>query len=77
LLGFATQKRLRAIRGVELDTVGVWGSNPHAPTNPFNKLARTTSFSVDPKRSINDAKAVTFWFNRRHLTAHPVHSAAT
>jgi glucose-1-phosphate thymidylyltransferase len=23
-----------------------WSSNPHAPTNPFNKLAHTTTFSV-------------------------------
>jgi len=29
-----------------LDTVGVWGSNPHAPTNPFNNLAVSTAFSV-------------------------------
>ena len=34
-----------------LDTVGVCGSNPHAPTNPLNKLGRTTEFSVAPKRS--------------------------
>jgi hypothetical protein len=28
-----------------VDTVGVWGSNPHAPTNPLNNLARTNSRS--------------------------------
>jgi hypothetical protein len=34
-----------------LDTVGVWGSNPHAPTIILNKLRRTTTFSVAPERS--------------------------
>jgi hypothetical protein len=34
-----------------IDTVGVCGSNPHAPTNPFNKLRCTTTFSVAPTRS--------------------------
>jgi len=43
IIGFLT--------GKAFDTVGVWGSNPHAPTNPFNKLHPTTSFSVAPKRS--------------------------
>ncbi len=38
--------------GLRIDTVGVWGSNPHAPTNTFNNLALTTTFSVAPKRSI-------------------------
>jgi len=28
--------------GPRIDTVGVWGSNPHAPTIPFNNLARIT-----------------------------------
>jgi len=31
-----------------LDTVGVWGSNPHAPTNIINNLAPLTSFPVTP-----------------------------
>jgi hypothetical protein len=30
-----------------VDTVGVWGSNPHAPTNP-NKLSLTRGSSVAP-----------------------------
>jgi hypothetical protein len=25
-----------------VDTVGIWGSNPHAPTNTLNNLALTT-----------------------------------
>ena len=41
---------LCAVLGPRLDTVGVWGSNPHAPTNLSNNLVRTTKFSVDPKR---------------------------
>ena len=36
---------------VKLDTVGVCGSNPHAPTIHFNKLRRTTTFSVASKSS--------------------------
>jgi hypothetical protein len=35
-----------------LDTVGVWGSNPHAPTNAFNDLASLTTFSVTPNYAI-------------------------
>jgi hypothetical protein len=31
-----------------LDTVGVWGSNPHAPTNAFNDLAPLNAFAVKP-----------------------------
>lgn len=31
-----------------LDTVGVWGSNPHASTNVFNNLAAQTYFLVEP-----------------------------
>jgi hypothetical protein len=42
-LGFAIEDRC-------LDTVGVSGSKPHAPTNPLNNLRRTTR-SVAPKRS--------------------------
>ncbi|HSB27908.1 MAG TPA: hypothetical protein VLE19_08635 [Pyrinomonadaceae bacterium] len=38
--------------GVELDTVGVWGSNPHAPTIPFNDLEQLTAFSVVPEDTI-------------------------
>jgi hypothetical protein len=39
-----------------LDTVGVWGSNPHAPTNPLKPIlsisfAVRTTFSVAPKRN--------------------------
>jgi hypothetical protein len=34
-----------------IDTVGVWGSNPHAPTNVFNKLALTPKFAAAPERS--------------------------
>jgi len=36
----ARKKRLRVIRGVgpPIDTVGVWDSNPHAPTNILNKF---------------------------------------
>jgi hypothetical protein len=33
-----------------VDTVGVCGSNPHAPTNVFNTLVHTIWFSVAPKR---------------------------
>ena len=42
---------LYEVRSDGVDTVGVWGSNPHAPTNPFNKLRSITTFSVAPKRS--------------------------
>ena len=38
-----------------LDPVGVWGSNPHAPTISIQqngKSQRSTLFPVDPKRSI-------------------------
>ena len=31
-----------------VDTVGVWGSNPRAPTNSLNELRRRTKFSVAP-----------------------------
>jgi hypothetical protein len=34
------------------DTVGVWGSNPHAPTNPFNNLPLIPKFPAAPKRPI-------------------------
>jgi hypothetical protein len=34
------------------DTVGVWGSNPHAPTNLFNNLATKPSLSVTPDYAI-------------------------
>ena len=37
-----------------IDTVGVWGSNPHAPTIVFNNLARFTAFSVTPDYAISD-----------------------
>ena len=37
-----------AHRRALLDTVGVWGSNPHAPTNIINNLAPLTSFPVTP-----------------------------
>jgi hypothetical protein len=29
---------LYEVRGDGVDTVGVWGSNPHAPTNPFQRI---------------------------------------
>ena len=62
---------------VVIDTVGVWGSNPHAPTNPFNNLARTTSFSVDAKlRPFRVRVVVTIGFQSRHLIAHPALYAA-
>jgi len=35
-----------------VDTVGVWGSNPHAPTNLFNNLAHFTAFIVTPNYAI-------------------------
>jgi hypothetical protein len=34
------------------DTVGVWGSNPHAPTKTFNNLHALPSFSVTPEYAI-------------------------
>jgi hypothetical protein len=34
-----------------IDTVGVWGSNPHAPTNSINKLRPLPSVFYAPKRS--------------------------
>ena len=36
---------MRVIRGggPRIDTVGVWGSNPHAPTNEFNGLKERRS----------------------------------
>jgi hypothetical protein len=42
---------LYAASGPRLDTVGVWGSNPHAPTNNFNNLALMAKSSTAPKRS--------------------------
>jgi len=30
---------LKRVSPRRVDTVGVWGSNPHAPTNVFNNLA--------------------------------------
>src|SRR4030095_15147320 len=36
----------------KIDTVGVWGSNPHAPTISINKLAQLTALSVTPFYSI-------------------------
>ena len=35
-----------------LDTVGVWGSNPHAPTKRINSLRLTSTFSVTPHYAI-------------------------
>jgi hypothetical protein len=35
-----------------IDTVGVWGSNPHAPTNRINSLRLTSTFSVTPHYAI-------------------------
>jgi hypothetical protein len=48
------------LRGVDgcLDTVGVWGSNPHAPTIPLKEFRRTVTFSVAPKRSTERATVV-------------------
>jgi hypothetical protein len=40
-----------------VDTVGVWGSNPHAPTNTLNNLATSTALFVDPKRSTQKPKS--------------------
>ena len=35
--------------GPRIDTVGVWGSNPHAPTNALNNLAaQHSSVSLRP-----------------------------
>ena len=36
----------------DFDTAGSGGSNPHAPTNALNNLARPTLFSVAPECSI-------------------------
>ena len=44
-------------QGRSLDTVGVWGSNPHAPTNPFNNLAQFIAFSVTPNYAIRIKKS--------------------
>jgi DNA-binding transcriptional LysR family regulator len=38
------------------DGVGVWGSNPHAPTISINNLALPTSFSVTPIYAIRVKK---------------------
>src|SRR5437879_2237810 len=38
----------------QLDTVGVWGSNPHAPTNPFNNLTLRLSFFDTPHYAIRE-----------------------
>jgi hypothetical protein len=35
-----------------VDTVGVWGSNPHATTNPFNDLPQLSVFYVAPQDTI-------------------------
>ena len=40
-----------AHRRALLDTVGVWGSNPHAPTIVFNNLAQFIAFRVTPNQS--------------------------
>ena len=40
-----------------LDTVGVWGSNPHAPTNVFNNLAPPSYLSVTPDYAIRIKKS--------------------
>ena len=42
---------LSEMTGDGVDTVGVWGSNPHAPTISINNLALTPAFSAAPKRS--------------------------
>jgi hypothetical protein len=34
-----------------IDRVGVWGSNPHAPTNPLNKLPRNSPLNKDTLNS--------------------------
>ena len=60
---------LSKVIGDGVDTVGVWGSNPHAPTNLFDNLARPNLFSVDPKRSIRSAKVVAFIIPRDLLTS--------
>ena len=39
------------------DTVGVWGSNPHAPTNLFNNLAPSSYLSVTPDYAIRIKKS--------------------
>jgi len=41
---------LYELAGDGVDTVGVWGSNPHAPTIFLNNLALATPFSVAPKK---------------------------
>jgi len=58
--------------GHRVDTVGVWGSNPHAPTNPFNNLTPIASLSVTPNYSIREqwASVLGVCFNpeeRQHL----------
>jgi hypothetical protein len=42
ILIFTLQKRIRRFtwRAAVLDTVGIWGSNPHAPTISINTLAQ-------------------------------------
>ena len=37
--------------GHRIDTVGVCGSNPHAPTTSLDNLSRTHRISVAKKRS--------------------------
>jgi len=41
------------------DTVGVWDSNPHAPTNLFNNLTLLASFSVTPNYAIYNRAVLT------------------
>jgi len=66
---------IRILKGkAVLDTVGVWGSNPHAPTNPFNSLRPLPSFPPAPKNSnvhpssFGDG-SLKFLANRRSLSA--------
>jgi subtilisin family serine protease len=47
---------LYAVLGPRLDTVGVWGSNPHAPTNFFNELALTGHAVLCSKRFIRNKR---------------------
>ena len=44
---------LRDLSRDGVDTVGVCGSNPHAPTNPFNQLRHTAKFSVAPNAPLS------------------------
>lgn len=48
---YATQCYLIKL-GLRIDTVGVWGSSPHVPTNSFGNLASPAEISVTPDYAI-------------------------